>query len=150
LPRDNPALEAPKLAHAMADNEKVPTGTRYDALRIVPLDDRKRVEPRLAQYLAKTVNAAFQQGAVSGLVDVDRAEAAALLVKALSDLTAGNRKLAIAGLLRTPPRATALLGAIEGGTAKRQWGEKEHREVLLNHPDAALHARAAKFIGEGE
>ena len=46
----------------MADNEKVPDGTRYDALRIVALDDWKRAEPRLAKYLAKTANAELQQG----------------------------------------------------------------------------------------
>ncbi len=34
----------------MADAEKTPTGTRYDALRIVALDDWKRAEPRLTKY----------------------------------------------------------------------------------------------------
>ena len=55
----------------MADDEKVPTGTRYDALRIVALDSWKDAEPRLTKYLAKSANAELQQGAVSGLMDVE-------------------------------------------------------------------------------
>ncbi len=153
LVRDDPELEKRwaktlKLSHAMADAEKVPTGTRYDALRVVALDEWKLAEPRLAKYLAKSAHAELQQGAVSGLADVDRAEAAALLVKALPDLTAGNRRLAVAGLLRTPARATALLDAVEKGTAKPEWVEKVHRDTLLEHPDAAVRARAAKLLAE--
>ena len=153
LIRDNPELErrwaeTVKLSHAMADAEKVPTGTRYDALRIVALDEWKRAEPRLIPYLAKTANAELQQGAVSGLVDVDDAGATAVLVKALPDLTAGNRKFAIAGLLRTPERATALLEALEKGPAKQEWLEKEEREGLLKHADEAVRVRAAKVLGK--
>src|SRR5205823_11768795 len=53
LVRDNPELERRwaetlKLAHAMADAEKVPAGTRYDALRIVALDSWEAAGPRLA------------------------------------------------------------------------------------------------------
>jgi hypothetical protein len=131
----------------MADDEKVPTGTRYDALRIVALDDWKRAEPRLTKYLAKTANAELQQGSVSGLVDVEDAGAAAVLVKALPDLTAGNRNFALAGLVRTPARANALLDAIEKGTAKAEWLPKEHREALLNHADESVRTRAAKLLG---
>ncbi|VTR95429.1 membrane-bound dehydrogenase : Uncharacterized protein OS=Planctomyces maris DSM 8797 GN=PM8797T_16413 PE=4 SV=1: Ceramidase_alk: Cytochrom_C [Gemmata massiliana] len=141
--------ECLELSHAMADDEKVPTGSRYDALRVVALDEWKAAEPRLSKYLAKSAHAELQQGAVSGLVDVDRAEATALLVRALPNLTAGNRKLAIAGLLRTPARATALLDAIEKGTAKPEWVEKEHRAVLLEHPDQAIRTRAAKLVSDG-
>src|SRR5262249_41327006 len=106
LIRDNPELErcwseALKLAHSMADDEKVPTGTRYDALRIVALDSWKAALPRLTKYLAKSAHAELQQGAVSGLSDVERPEVGELLAKALPDLTTGNRALAITALLRT-------------------------------------------------
>jgi putative heme-binding domain-containing protein len=140
--------DALKQSHAMADDEKVPTGTRYDALRIVALDEWKLAEPRLARYLAKTANAELQQGAVSGLVDVEDAGATALLVKALPDLTAGNRKFAVAGLVRAPARCLALLDAIEKGTAKPEWVEKEPRDALLKHADEAIRTRAAKALGK--
>ena len=96
---------------------------------------------RLAKYLAKSANAELQMGAVSGLVDVEEPAATALLVKALPDLTAGNRKLAVAGLLRTPARAAALLDALEKGTTKADWLAAEHRDALLKHPDEAVRTR---------
>jgi hypothetical protein len=132
----------------MADDEKVPHGTRYDALRMVALDDWKLARPRLEKYLEKSAHAELQMGSVSGLVDVEHAEAAALLVKALPELTPGNRNLAVAGLLRTPERITALLDAVEKGTAKAEWVGKDHRETLRKHPDAAIRSRAMKLLGE--
>jgi hypothetical protein len=150
---DDPELKARwadalKQSHAMADDEKVPTGTRYDALRIVAMDEWKNAQPRLTKYLAKTANAELQQGAVSGLVDVEDPGATALLVKALPDLTAGNRGFAVAGLLRTPARCAALLDALEKGDAKAEWVGKEHRDALLKHTDEAIRSRAAKLFGK--
>jgi hypothetical protein len=138
--------ETLKLSHAMADNQKVPDGTRYDALRILALDDWKRAEPRLAQHLAKSAKAELQQGSVSGLVDVEDPAAAALLLKSLPDLTPGNRNFALGGMLRTPSRAIALVEAIEAGTVKLEWLEKDHREALVKHPDEAVRSRAAKIL----
>ena len=42
---------------------------------------------------------------MSGLVDVEDAGAAAVLLKAVPDLTPGNRKFALEGMLRTTARA---------------------------------------------
>jgi hypothetical protein len=152
LVRGNPELksrwrEALKQAHAMADSEAVPPGTRYDALRIVALDDWTAARPRLETYLAKSANAELQQGAVSGLVDVEHADAAGLLVKALPGLTPGNRAFAVAGLLRTPGRVAALLDAVEAGAVKPEWVGKERREALSKHPDERLRARARALLG---
>src|SRR5207253_10826483 len=40
-------------ASAMADDDKVPAGTRYDALRIVGMDTWERRGRQLAKYLAR-------------------------------------------------------------------------------------------------
>jgi putative membrane-bound dehydrogenase-like protein len=138
---------AVERSHPMADDPKVPTGTRYDALRLVALDGWEAARPRLAKYLPKDAHPELQQGAVSGLADIDRPEAAALLVQALPDLTAENRALAVGGLVRTPARAGALLDAIEAGPAKAEWVGKDHREGLLKHPDEGVRSRAAKLLG---
>jgi hypothetical protein len=108
---DKPRWEAVlKQAVAMADDAKVPAGTRYDALRMVALADWAVAEPVLTKYLPKGTNAELQMGAVSGLADVDHPKAADLLAKSLPDLTPANRALAIDGLLRTPERAKMLKG----------------------------------------
>ncbi len=88
------------LASAMADNEKTPTGTRYDALRVLGVESWDKRGQQLGGYLGKDVNAELQMGAVSGLGDVDSPEATAALKKALPDLTEHNRKLAEAALKR--------------------------------------------------
>ena len=85
---------------------------------------------------------------MSGLLDVEDPGATELLVKALPDLTPGNRKLALAGLLQPPARASALLDAIEKGGAKAEWLAKEHRDALLKHKDDAIRTRAGKLLGE--
>jgi putative membrane-bound dehydrogenase-like protein len=138
--------QALKQSEAMADDEKVPTGTRYDALRMIALAEWDTARPRLAKYLAKSAHPELQMGAVSGLADVEQPEAAELLLKAMPDLTEGNRKLAVAGLLRTADRANALLDGIEKGAVKPDWLTKEHRDGLLKHPDEAVRARAAKVL----
>jgi hypothetical protein len=151
LTKDRPDLakrwaDALKQSHVMADAETVPPGTRYDALRMVALDSWDTAGPRLTRYLAKTAHGELQMGAVSGLADVEHDGATAALVGALSDLTEGNRKLAVAGLLRTPARALVLIEAIEKGTAKQSWLTPEQVANLVKHPDASVRARAEKVL----
>lgn len=101
-----------KLAASMADNPKVRNGTRYDALRMVALDDWAVARPLLAKYLLKETNAELQMGAVSGLSDCRSAEVPGLLIAAFGDLTPGNRSLAIGGLLRSEERRQQFVDAL--------------------------------------
>jgi hypothetical protein len=114
---------------------------------MIALRDWAAAGPQLTKYLAKSVHPELQQGAVSGLADVERPEAAALLLKALPDLADGNRKLAVAGMLRTAERANVLLDGIEKGTVKPDWLTKENRERLFKHADESVRTRAAKVLG---
>ena len=82
------------------DDAKVPTGTRYDALRMVAMDEPSRALVQLKRYLGAQVNAELQMGAVSGLADVRSPAATAALQSALEHLTPANRKLAQAGIDR--------------------------------------------------
>ncbi len=68
-------------AKAMAENDKVRTGTRYDALRIVALEAWPAPKEQLLKYLPKGGNSEMQMGAVSGLADIDHPEATQLLVE---------------------------------------------------------------------
>lgn len=127
--------EALAAAAKMADDEKVPAGTRYDALRMVALDSWDRGGSRLAKYLAKDANPELQMGAVSGLSDAEAEQATGLLLGAVADLTPANRKLALDALLRTEARARALLDAMEKGAVKID---------LTDEQKKALHERAKK------
>jgi hypothetical protein len=88
-----------ELAAAMADDEKVASGTRYDALRMLGVEPWEKRGRQLARYLEHK-NGELQMGAVSGLGDVKSPEAAKALSAALPNLTEGNRKLAEEALKR--------------------------------------------------
>jgi hypothetical protein len=85
---------------AMADDETVPTGTRYDALRMIALMDENIALDILERYLEKDTHPELQQGAVSGLGDIPSDPAKTLLRSSLPNLTESNRRLAEAALVR--------------------------------------------------
>lgn len=107
-----------QASHAMADNVKINTGTRYDALRILGLDKPELAIPRLKKYLPAGGNEEMQMGAVSGLVDVPTAEAAKLLADALPHLKGENLELALIGMMRSPERFTLVLDQFDAGKLK--------------------------------
>jgi hypothetical protein len=88
------------LSATMADDEKVPSGTRYDALRMIPLQGWDRSGAQLVRYLAKGTHPELQMGAVSGLADINAPEASAALEAAIIHLQGENLKLAKEGIAR--------------------------------------------------
>ena len=140
--------EALVAAARMADDQKVPHGTRYDALRMVALAEGADGRSQLARYLAKGTNAELQMGAVSGLSDIDAPETAPLLLSNLKNLTAGNRALAIDALLRTDERAAALLTALEKGEVKSGFLTAAQIQALSSLKDETLQARAKKVLAK--
>ena len=75
--------QAIEAASVMADDAKVKTGTRYDALRMMALDPTEEHVAQLAKYLAKDSDEELQMGAVSGLADIESEAVAGLLAAAL-------------------------------------------------------------------
>jgi putative heme-binding domain-containing protein len=102
------------LAATMTDDEKVPSGTRYDALRMIALLPWEKSGEQLRRYLGDE-NGELQMGAVSGLADVQNREATASLVQSFARLEKGNRDLAFNGLLRSDERRQALKSAVGSG-----------------------------------
>lgn len=133
-------------AYRMADNEKVPTGTRYDALRMTPLLPWERAREQLARYLGKEIHPELQQGAVSGLADAPHPEAAQLLIQHFAGFTDGNKNFALEALLRSPERIKALLDALADGKIPLQALTEEHRRRLLEHADPSLRQRAQALL----
>ena len=100
------------LAAAMADDETVKPGTRYDALRMVAMDSWEKRGAQLTKYLGKDVNAELQQGAISGLSDMQSPEVAAVLISRLSHFSKPNQELALDALVREESRKQALREAV--------------------------------------
>lgn len=108
VPRWNRSLD--ESVRMLAD-EKVPAGTRYDALRMIAMLDWERCRSDLAKYL-KDSNGELQMGAVSGLSDIPQPEAATMLLESYGKLTEQNQKLAQSALLRSDDRTLMWLRAI--------------------------------------
>jgi hypothetical protein len=134
------------LAAVMADDEKVPAGTRYDALRMIALDQWEKSGVRLAKYLKKGVNDELQMGAISGLSDMQSPEVATLLIGGLSHFSDANRNLAMDALLRTDMRTTALLDGIANEVIKPDQLNERHKQALHKHRNVAIRARAKTLL----
>jgi hypothetical protein len=135
-----------ELAASMADDPRVPVPTRYDALRIVGLDDFERRAALLFRHLLKGVDPELQQGAINALADNPHPAAAQALLSGWEHYTADNRGFVLEGLLRTPARATALLDAVDSRRVSADDLGPDRRRRLREHPDDAVRARAATLV----
>jgi putative heme-binding domain-containing protein len=102
-------------ASPMADNPKTPTGTRYDALRMLGVEPWDRRGAQLVQYLAKGTHGELQMGAISGLSDMRSPQVAPALLAGVEHYSTQNRALAFDALLRDDSRAAALKAALDSG-----------------------------------
>lgn len=135
LLRERPTLAARwrlamEQSAAMADDEKVPAGTRYDALRMLPLAGWEQRGRQLVRYLEREVDPELQRGAISGLSDIDAPEVADVLLHHLADFSAANRKLAFDALLRTNARIESLRKAVDEKRVEIEQLSPPQREKL--------------------
>lgn len=149
LLRSRPALRkrwniALEQATAMADDEQVIPGTRYDALRMIALRDWKIARPMLERYLGHD-NAELQQGAVSGLSDVRNGQAPRLLLTSLDGLTDANRQLALDALLRDTSRMQMTLDSLERGTLTLETLGEPRLGLLCDADDPEVKERAMRL-----
>ena len=86
------------LAVNMADNEMVPSGTRYDALRMVAMLEPSDAIPHLQRHLNTETEQELQMGAISGLADIRHPEALNVLNTSTPNLSEPNRTLASKGI----------------------------------------------------
>jgi putative heme-binding domain-containing protein len=137
-----------ELASRMADDEQVPTGTRYDALRIIGCGGWESHGAQLQKYLPQGTNDELQMGAVSGLVDVHSPQATEALVGAIKYLKGTNRELALDGLLRDAERAGALLDVVMRGELGGDELGVKRVQALLEYADAEVRTRAALLLSK--
>ena len=135
-------------AFVMADNEKVPHGTRYDALRMTPFLPWEKAKDQLTRYLGQDVNAELQQGAVSGLADVEHPDATRLLIDHFAGFTPGNKNFALDALLRGPERAAALLRAMAEKKIPADILGDARKQKLRDLEDPALRDQVRTVLGQ--
>ena len=131
----------------MAADRSVPTGTRYDALRILGADSWELRGAQIVRYLEKNANPELQQGAVSALGDMSSPHATAALVAGLRSVTPSNRQLVIEALTRDEPRKDALLDLLDSGQVASGELSAENRKKLTD-PSYRFHQRASKLLSK--
>jgi hypothetical protein len=137
-----------ELAAPMADDAKVPPGTRYDALRMLGAEPWDRSGARLFRYLLRGVHAELQMGAISGLNDVRSPAVAQALLSGLDHYSERNRALSLDALLRDEDRATALLDALAGGRVSRSDLGATRIEALTGHKSERVRLRAVELLAK--
>lgn len=117
------------LAIKMSHNKEVRDGARYDALRMLGATTYDVGGEHLLKYL-KGENRELQQGAVSGLVDIDDDRAVQNLIEAFNSLEVRNKAFAFEGLLRSDARREKLKAAIDSGKIAPDSLTEEQRDQL--------------------
>ncbi|MBL9166619.1 MAG: neutral/alkaline non-lysosomal ceramidase N-terminal domain-containing protein [Verrucomicrobiales bacterium] len=139
-----------ELASAMAADSKVPTGTRYDALRMLGVEPWDKRGKQLAHYLAAGTNEELQMGAVSGLADMPGSQSAAALLGSLAHLKGTNRELALDAMLRGEERVRMLLAAVRAGNLKTSDLGEKRSERLREFPNSVLRQEAVQALSGGD
>ncbi len=134
------------LSITMADDDSVPTGTRYDALRMVAMLEWADIRAQFERYLKMGINDELQMGVVSGLSDVNDPAVAPLLIAAFDHLSTHNRQLAIGALTRTEERILGLLEAVKSGKLPPELKKDESIIQLLQHPERAVRSMAQQVL----
>jgi len=117
-----------KLAAEMVDDAETPTGTRYDALRILGATNWDDHGKLIAKYLARDVDGELQMGAVSAAGDLEDDEAARALLDHMEGLNEGNRTMAIDALIARHP--SMLRAAIRDKRVSEDYLSAEQKEKL--------------------
>ena len=134
-----------RLSTKMADDETVPAGTRYDALRIVAMLDWSTIRKQLERYLQKGVNDELQMGAISGLSDVHEAAVSSTLIKEFANFSDVNQQLAIDALLRTDDRCLALVTALAEARLPAKLRQHDKVKALRTHASEPVRILAARI-----
>ena len=138
-----------ELAAKMANDPKIATGTRYDALRILGAGPWDRWGAILVRYQIKGTEAELQMGAVSALGDVREpgAAVAQVLISGLPHYDKANKALALDALIRDEPRALVLLDALANGRIKADELGPKRVELLKTHASELVRRRAGELLG---
>lgn len=118
------------LAKKMIDDQSVPGGTRYDALRILGASDWPTHAEQLKRYLESGVDDELQMGAVSAAADFSDPAATQTLIRALPKLAQDNRSLAIDMLVSRQPQRGILKQSVESGEVSKMWFTAEQLKQL--------------------
>jgi putative heme-binding domain-containing protein len=117
------------------------------ARQLVALDDSAATLTTLAGLLEASALPAFSEGVVDALATSVRPEAGTAVLARWTGLGTAARRLAVGMLCQRGEWTRALLGAIEAGELQVGDVDAPRWQLLEQHPDAAIAARAQAIHG---
>lgn len=142
--------QAIEQSYEMASNRDLPADWRYDALRLIAMDDPEKSVAELSSYLDPERDETLQMGAISGLSDIRHPQVPERLLSGTGYYSDRNLELALGALMRTDRRVEALLDALENGRLSADKLGDERLERLRNYETDSLRQRARQlFNGSG-
>jgi hypothetical protein len=119
-----------ELSAAMVEDAETPSGTRYDALRILGAADWQTHGALITKYLVADAHEELQMGAVSAAGDMIEDDAALALIDNMAGLTEGNRSIAIDALFEPFRTFGILQTAVQDGRVPEEWLSAEQKKNL--------------------
>ena len=121
---------------------------RLAAVALLALADAMLVEEILPGLLTPQTSPALQQAAVKSLIASGAPRSVELILAPWKTLGPGTRREIVDQLVSSASSATALVKSVESGAIKPGEIERDKRQLLSNHPTAAVRAAAIKALSE--
>ena len=129
-----------------AGNEALDAGQRADAARSLGIGQFDQVGETLLELIDYRQPQQVQIAALSTLGQFSEPEIAAALLDSFASLSPSLRNEALETIFSRPAWLAALVEAVESGDFAEANVDSARANVLLNHPDAKLRARAEKLF----
>jgi putative membrane-bound dehydrogenase-like protein len=133
-------------AAAVAGDDARNQTDRTAAVGLLAFGPYELVSPVLAGLLTPQTPPALQSAAVSALARQEHPAVGRQLLAAWKSFGPTTRRDVIDGLLHNPSRVGDLFSAIESREVSRAEIERDVKQLLMNHPNAAIRRRARKLF----
>ena len=123
--------------------------TRERAIRLLAFADFKMGNETLAAFLSPQVPQSLQRAAVQALAAQQSDKVVLILLAGWRGLSPPIRREVVDSIISRPTRIQLLLAAVKEGAIKRSDIERDKKQLLLKHPNAAVRNLSQKlFAGE--
>jgi len=135
-----------KNAATTAAADAQPQADRASAIGLLAFGPYEQVSPVLAGLLTPQTPPALQSAAVAALANQVHPGVGRQLLAGWKSFGPTTRRDVIDGLLRSSSRLDDLFDAIESREVSRGEIERDIKQLLMNHPHAAIRRRARKLF----
>ena len=134
-------------AARVAANSNEDIMRRAQAIGLLAFANSEMANKHLPQFLSPRVAQALQQAAVAALAQQQSESTSQLLVDGWPTYSPQLRRDVVDAMLSTAARVEALLTAIQQQVIKPSELDRDKKQLLLKHPNAAIRERSEELLG---